>query len=489
MVNFKLTAFFKILSLLILSFMGICLQAQQSNTLFFMHFLPEANFINPAVQNECKLFVGLPLVSSVHSHVSNSGFTAEQLLNKNPNGTYNIDADNVLNKLAPRNLSTTEAHTTLLAIGLRRDSYYFTFTIMEKDNMAALFTQDLAAFGLKGNTQFEGQWINLKGTGIFYNHLREYAFGISKVKNDRLTLGIKAKLLFGKLNLTTGRTDISMYTQENSLDLLFDVNGGFNSSLPYSLGVNNQGVYRFDHRYDASIKSLFYNRKNPGIAMDLGFIYKYSNRMTFSGSLLDLGMIYYRSNLTNYSIKGNYLYQGPTADSILSETYLQDIFDALNANMNVDLGYHPYVYFLDPRLYLGATYKLNDRINANLLLYNRFFPVKIQTSVTASITTRPLKNTEASVSWSYMNRSFANLGIGLGYGRSPLQVYLVSDNILGFILPMYTKNVNLRFGLNLNFGCRDELDINQCGCAWLRNAESRKLRNEELRRGKKVRGN
>jgi hypothetical protein len=488
MVNFKRTAFSKIISLLILLVSGQSLEAQQSNTLFFMHFLPEANYVNPAVQNECKLFVGLPIISSVHSHASNSGFTAGQLLNKNSNGTYTMDADNVINKLAPRNLFTTEFHTAILAIGYRRDNYYFTFTIMEKDNMASLYTQDLTAFALKGNTQFEGQWINLKGSGILYNHLREYAFGISKVKNDRLTLGARAKLLFGKLNLTTGKTDIRMYTHENTLDLSFDVNGKFNSSLPYSLGVNGQGIYRFDHRYDAGFNTFFFNRKNPGFAMDLGFIYRYSNRMTFSGSLLDLGIIYYRSNLTNYSIRGNYLYQGPTADSILSERYLWDVFDALNANMNVDLKYHPYVYFLDPRLYLGASYRLNDRTKANLLLYNRFFPVKIQTSVTASVTTRPLKNTEASVSWSYMNRSFFNLGIGVGYGRSPLQVYLVSDNILGFILPMNSKNLNLRFGLNLNFGCRDELDINQCGCAWLRNAESRKVRNEELKRGKKVRG-
>jgi hypothetical protein len=81
-----------------------------------------------------------------------------------------------------------------------------------------------------------------------------------------------------------------------------------------------------------------------------------------------------------------------------------------------------------------------------------------------------------------MNRSITNVGIGIGYGRSPVQVYLVSDNILGFIWPMSAKNVNLRLGMNINIGCRDRFDVNQCGCGWLRDAEERTARHEKIRR-------
>jgi hypothetical protein len=476
-------AFSGILSWLIFFLIPSALQAQQSNTLFFMHSLPESNFINPAVQNGCKLFIGLPALSSIHMHVSNSGFTANQLLNKAPGG-YTLDAEGALNKLARKNIATSEVYTTILAVGLRKEDYYYTFTIQEKDNMASLYSRDLATFGLKGNTQYEGKWIDLNGSGVYYNHVREFAVGVSKVKSNALTLGIKAKLLFGKLNLTTGSTDIRMFTRENTFDLAFETNAGFNSSIPYSMAADGNGNYRFYRPYDGSVSSYAWNRKNPGLAVDLGFIYKYSSKLTFSGSLLDLGVIWYRSNLTNYKLKGDYLYQGPGADSAISERFLWDVFDALNNNVDMNLSYHSYVYLLDPRLYLGATYKLNNKLDANLLLYNRFLPVKIQTSVTASIISRPLKNTEASVSWSYMNRSFSNLGIGLAYGRSPVQVYLVSDNILGFFWPMSAKNVNVRFGVNLHFGCREPFDVSQCGCGWLRDAERRAARKEKLGRKK-----
>jgi hypothetical protein len=66
---------------------------------------------------------------------------------------------------------------------------------------------------------------------------------------------------------------------------------------------------------------------------------------------------------------------------------------------------------------------------------------------------------------------------------------LVSDNIIGFVLPMSTKNVNLRLGINLNLNCREAFNIDQCGCEWLKSAEDRRLRHEKFRRSKKDKGN
>ncbi len=455
------------------------LQSQQSNTLFFMHAIPESNFINPAVQIECKVFVGLPAISSLHMHASNNSFTVNQLLKKEGDSIYRFDANGVLPRLAQQNLVTTEAYATILAVGIKRDDYYYTFLIQEKDNMASMYSKDLAEFMLKGNTPFEGQWIDLKGTGVVYNHVREFALGVSKKQNSRYTWGIRGKLLFGKLNLTTGRGNIRMFTHPNTFDLDFETDAGFNSSLPYSLDQDQNGNLRIFHVYGGDWKTFAFNRKNPGLAFDAGFIYKYSDRLTLSGSVLDLGLIWYRSNLTNYSMKGNLQYQGPGQDSAYSERYLQDVWDAINGSVDTHLSYHSYVFFMDPRIYLGATWKLNNRVDGNLLLYNRILSAKVQTSVTASVVTHPLKHAEASVSWSYMNRSALNLGVGLAYGRSPIQLYVVTDNLIGLIFPMDTHNINLRFGMNLHFGCKAQVDLDACGCSWLKKAEEKQEKREK----------
>jgi hypothetical protein len=181
---------------------------------------------------------------------------------------------------------------------------------------------------------------------------------------------------------------------------------------------------------------------------------------------------------------GEYLYTGLSGAGRMTAVTC-GTFDEPNNNMTEALTADPYTQYLDPRLYLGASYKYNDRYDINFLLYNRLLPKRLQTGVMVSVLTHPRPSLETSVSWSYMNHSIFNLGIGIGYTRNPWQIYMVTDNIMGLVLPMRTKNVNLRFGFNLNFGCPEELDMDQCGCAWLRDADKKRARKEEFKRGKK----
>lgn len=474
---------------LIISLLYNPVKAQQNNTLFFMHSIPESNFINPAIQGDCGVFIGLPLVSSVHMNFANSGFVLGDIVTIYTDNTFKRKTDFDTRKIRGLNYFATELHTTLLAVGIQREDLYYTFTAIEKDNATGVYTRDLVAFALRGSQEFEGQAVQLKGARLNFNHYREYALGISKKYSDRLTLGLKAKLLFGKFNLTTGNSQIEAFVDETSDNIVFDIDGGFNSSMPSSLRMEGMGTYRFYSRYDASIFKHLMNGRNPGFAFDFGMIYRRSDRLTLSGSLLDLGMIFYRSNLTRYTLQGNHSYYGPFGTGPINETYLWDVFDELNQNMDEEITYEPYTYFLDPKLYLGAAYQLNKKFDLNFLLYNRLLPGKLQTGATVSVLTRPSEKLEASVSVSYMNRSFTNLGFGIGYGKKPLQWYVVSDNILGFILPLSMKNANLRFGVNLFFDCGKKLSLNDCGCEWLRDAEDRRMRIENARRGRKVRGN
>ncbi len=239
----------------------------------------------------------------MHVNVANSGFTLNQLLEKQSDTSYAIDADFVANKLAPRNFLNHRIAYTLLAIGLRHNQYYFTFSINEKDNSLVFYPRDLVLFALDGNTQFEGERLSLHSTGVFFNHYREYALGVSKQIDAAKTFGVKAKLLFGKLNIETEKMNLGLLTEENTFDLLFDADSRLNASFPYSLEVED-GNYDTILRYDAPVTDYIFNRSNPGIALDVGFIYKYADQITFSGSLLDLGFIHYASNLTNYGLAG-----------------------------------------------------------------------------------------------------------------------------------------------------------------------------------------
>ncbi len=461
------------------------LEAQQNNTLFFMHSIPEANFVNPAVQLDCGVFIGLPVISSSHLNIANSGFTPGSMFTLYSDGSIQRKSNFNTEKLANHNYLLGEFHSTLFALGVRRNKDYYSFTITEKNNSACLYTSDLIAFVLRGSGEFEGSSIGIQGTRLMMNHYREFAFGIARKRSDDLTLGLKLKILFGEFNLNTGNSAFNIYVENNTRDLTLNFDGGFNSSLPVALREESPGTYRFQEVYDAPLWKHLMNFRNPGLALDVGYIYRYNDRLVLSGSLLDLGLIYYRSNLSNYRIGGTYIYNGPLGDASADEDYLEDFFDELNQNMNEEVTANPYLQFLDPRIYLGAAYKLNNRFDLNFLLYNRLLPAKLQTGATISLLTRADKRLRTSISWSYMNNSITNLGLGVAYGRRPLQLYLVSDNVLGFVFPFNVKNINLRAGINLKLSCSESFDIHQCGCEWIRNEESRRLRHENIRKSKK----
>src|SRR5208282_5712086 len=83
------------------------LEGQQDATLFFMHSTPQANFVNPAVRNDCKWMLGLPVLSSFHVEYGNSGFSVMQLIHNLPDSTIQS-----LN-LNPINYITTELYINL----------------------------------------------------------------------------------------------------------------------------------------------------------------------------------------------------------------------------------------------------------------------------------------------------------------------------------------------------------------------------------------
>jgi hypothetical protein len=157
-----------------------------------MQATPQANFVNPAVRNECKWMLGLPVISSVHLEFGNPSFTVMEVLHKQPDNTYLFDGNSVMSKLGRTNYLNTEAHTNLFFLSFWKKDNFYTLSVNEKADLFLTYPHDLFAIAWKGNTQFEGQHADLSRTGIFLNYRREYAFGIAKLVQNNLVLGTPA---------------------------------------------------------------------------------------------------------------------------------------------------------------------------------------------------------------------------------------------------------------------------------------------------------
>lgn len=457
---------------------------QQNSTLFFMHSTPQANFVNPAVRNECNWIIGLPVISSLHFNYGNSAFSINQVLSKQQGNRYVFNGDAVLKKLGNINFLSTELHTNLFYLGFWIKENFITFSINEKADLFLTYPRDLFALGWQGNTQFEGKTAKLSHTGAFLNYRREFAIGLARQTSNDLAWGIRAKLLFGKLNTSMSKSNIDLYTEPLTYNLDFTSNWQLNTSLP--LTVNKNANNNFDSfTSTGTLGNILFNRKNIGLAFDLGFIKYRDDKVTVSGSILDLGLIYWTSNGNSFSQTGNYSYKGPLIDTINVGNYFDDLFNGVKNQFGIKVDNKSYVTLLSPMVYLGATYNIKEDLNVGFLLSSKINRYRITAGATLSLNKTFNKKASVSLSYSYIYRDFKNIGAGVKLGKKPVQFYAVSDNILGFIKPLDTRNLNLRFGLQINFGCNRKELAKGCGCYWINQAQQSRTRINKLLKSNK----
>jgi hypothetical protein len=141
--------------------------------------------------------------------------------------------------------------------------------------------------------------------------------------------------------------------------------------------------------------------------------------------------------------------------------------DSLFNSFEAEVTQVPFFALTPAQLYLGGTYRLNDRFTLGAVNRNVMYRSKLHSSFTATLQTELANRFLAMASWSYLNNSLANLGAGIAYTGRGLQFHLVSDNLIGFFFPFDTRSLNVRAGMNILLGCpggkRDRLPSESYG--------------------------
>ncbi len=430
-------------------FLTFSVHAQQANTLFLFHSIPQSNQLNPAVQLKCKWFIGLPVLSTVHVNYSNNAFTYNDLAN----GTE-LELDEVYDRLKRMNMISAEMITYPVSLGYRHGTNYFTFSVADRFTTFNSFSRKFAGMLLYGNSQYIGETARFNNTRFNGTWYREYSAGWS-MKYDRLTtFGARAKLLFGKGSLHTGSSRLILGTDVETFDLSITGDVTFNSSFPLILNQNSAGAITSIEVQDPDYFALLMNPRNVGIAADLGVIHEYTNDITLSASLLDVGAILWTDALYNINAEVDFLYEGVSEGTDFSAAaYYRDLSDSIAGDIIYDVTSRPYISALPTQLILGGAYRYNKYVSLGAVMRNMLVNKHLSTSVTASVNLSFIERFQGSLSWSYLNNTLLNVGAGVAYTGRGMQLYAVTDNFLGFITPLDTRTINFRFGMNLMLGC------------------------------------
>ena len=457
-----------ILTVLIIAFYTKVIS--QERTMLSMPNIQQSTLINPAIQHDCRLYIGLPIISSVEFKISHSGFAYKDIFKLLDNGEYMVDLENLEKKIHNWNYLKSSLRVNLLAAGYRYKGLYFNLDIANRTDIKFGYPDDYIMIR-HGNGNFLGNNYMQFAPYLSVVNFNEISFGISRKLDYQLTIGGKLKYLSGVANSQLTNSYLKLYTEEDMYGLRAEGDIGVNVSFPLTISYDSLHIPNSAEINNINIIQDFIFNKNRGAAIDLGAVYDYNEKISLSASLIDLGYIRWRSNISNYDGKGDLEFTGfdisewltsemlePSYDfDSISSVIVRKYTDSLQNSYQLSDNSSPYYSFLHPKLFIGGSYTVTDYLNFGVVSRTSLYNKRVYSSATLSVNGNFWKDRfQASLSWSFMDNTARNIGVGMGVKLGPAQIYVVSDNLL--LLTNYKKNrgINMHFGINLIFGCKEK---------------------------------
>ncbi len=452
--------------------------SSQDNTLYFIHSVPQANQLNPAIMFPCKTYIELPVISSVKLNIRNTGFGFHDAIHSGTGSqadTFYLDLPNLDKKLKRMNYFRADADINILGFGFYIKDWFLTFGIVNHTEVRVPYPHDVVSVR-DGNWLVDEQQPNpLRFSGLGVDATIWNSIGISAAKEVRegLRLGVRLKYLQGVANINTRRSKLVLNTNPSPISLEAEAIYRLNASFPVQLGYAANGLVdrvSFDNSFN-NIPGDFIFNGNRGISFDAGAIYDPDEKTQLSLSFTDLGFIRWRKNVNNFNADGRYTFSGIDLDQYQlnpdPDEFLRALEDSLMQAWQAEGKVHKYFTATTLRIYGGVTREIKPNLKAGLMTRVEIYDLRLRPSLTMSMNYTPVPALSASLSYTIMNNKMNQVGAGLALGNRGAQFYVLTDNIpvrftryagSGLMWPYNARMISLRFGLNIIFGCKEKKD-------------------------------
>ena len=304
---------------------------------------------------------------------------------------------------------------------------------------------DLLKLVRYGNDQYIGQSLNINQ--FDYETLVRTNFYLGyqhSLMDDRLSIGGRIKYIIGQQHSYVERMNAEINTNDDGfeLDIKTDIlirTAGVSSLLDNTFGDNLMGNVL---------------PQNSGFAGDLGVFYRINDKIDVSGSVIDLGLIKWTANTRDYVSNGQFVYDGIDADLSNGdlEGSLKETQDSLKEAFDFkEVDGESYSRWLSPRLFVGGNYHFTDKHAVGALYHARMWNGEMFHDVSFNYQGRWSRIFQFIASYSVINGTYNNVGAGFDLKLGPVQLYVLSDNILGAMMYENLQTTNVRLGINLAF--------------------------------------
>lgn len=311
-----------------------------------------------------------------------------------------------------------------------------------------------------GNSAFVGEdnpakvKMNINLTGY-----QEFAVGYQWNVTKQLSLGGRAKLLFGLTNVKTDAFDVQLFTDADSYALRLRENIAMKAALPNAFYVD-QGQLVADGPF--SVGELF---RNPGFGIDLAAEYRFDDHFGVVAAVHDLGFIHWGKN--NVKMKGqvndagqfydngDFLFNGLDVDQlqqvISDDWYREHFMDTLQQYFQVEFSrLEQYTTMLNTNLLLRGYFDINPQNRFSAQVQGCSLGSGLRPAFTVAYSGSFFRMLDVCATYTVMPNSYDNIGLGIAGNFGTFHIYATTNNVIGLFKPLNTSSFNAQVGIVFN---------------------------------------
>ncbi|MBR6438929.1 MAG: hypothetical protein IKS65_07100 [Bacteroidales bacterium] len=440
----KLYKFLVVIALVCSSFVA---KAQNDGVIFtLLPQLPYVNYYNPGIRVPYNGVIGFG-ISNIGVSVYNSSIKYSNIYTTNAAGEDVIDAAKFINSLDDQdNVFNFNFSMDILNIGVRYKKMFFSFDWRARIGSDFVYSKDFLGFFVLGNGHYLGQDnpcdFNVQ---LDVNAFAEYGIGFQYDVNEKLTVGIRPKLLSGIASVTADNQRTKIFTDENTYAMSADVNLDVKVS-----SIFKSELYRIgdiSKMFDSVSNGTINASSNLGLGIDFGASYVHNEHWGVAAGVYDLGYIKWKNAKVKHVEKtavtlNDAVYTDINDIYTLKLDYkgmLDQIVDEVWGNDSLVDG-SDYKTYLKTRIMAQGYYQFNPMLRFTGIAQFYAFKGKVKPAFTLAYSGLFLNHLNLALSYTMSNYTGNALGTGLGLHFGAFNFYVVSDNILAmFKTASYTE--------------------------------------------------
>lgn len=433
--------------------------AQQVSPVDFMRMNPYQMKANPATdlpyESVMSIFIG-----DIGYDVQNTSFRYDKLFDFDAQGRpATVNLRQFANSLKEKNFVGFDANVELFTLYRRLNKGMLTINYGIKAHGDARYNDGLFKLLGYGNSAYVGEDNPVKvNMDVNAQAYQELAAGYQMNITDQLSVGGRAKLLFGLANVTTKAFDLQLFTDPESYALRLKENIAMKAAMPNAIYVDETGKLKTDGPF--SFGELF---RNPGFGIDLAAEYRFDNQFSAVAAIHDLGFIHWGKNDINvkgevkdmgqFYDDGDFLFDGLDWQQIRlissDSSYRKAFFDTIQQCLRLE--YTPlekYNTALNTNLLLRGNYDLDEHNRFSVQVQGRFLGSGFRPSLTLAYNGNFFQMLDVCATYTIMPGSYDNIGLGIS-GRlfKTCNIYLTTSNVLGLFKPLNMSGMGARIGV------------------------------------------